>query len=132
VGEAKRREAYDTLDGGPRSGDRIALELCTFEPGPAIVMSADRSALAALRELCLRMHRRPTPICGACDYEFEFGELPPLIYFTRPAFPKADDYMAIMGAICRGCARLPHEKLMQGLVSYLREIKPDIEILRRQ
>jgi len=132
VGEAKRREARDTLDGGPRSGDRIALELCTFTPGPEVVMSGDGTALATIREVCLRMHRHPTPMCSACDYEFELGELPPLLYFTRPAFPKAADFMTIMGAICSRCASLPYESLVQALVSYLREVKPDVEILRRQ
>jgi len=132
MGESKRRKVHDTLDGGPLSGDRIALELCTFSPTPDALMSGDPHCLVTMRELFQRMHTRPTPLCSACDYEFEFGAWPPLAYFTRPAFPKADAYTFVSGAICAECARLPQESLMQALVKYLLEIKPDAEILRPQ
>ncbi len=78
-------------------------------------MSGDKAQIAALRELYLRMHRRPPPICSACDYEFEFGEWPPLAYLTRPAFPKANHYASIVGAICSQCALLPTRRLTQAI-----------------
>jgi hypothetical protein len=58
MGESKRRKVHDTLDGGPLSGDRIALELCTFSPTPDALMSGDPHCLVTMRELFQRMHTR--------------------------------------------------------------------------
>ena len=132
MGEAKTRKKHNTLDGGPITRDKIALELHTFSLGPDVIANGGRHALAAMREVYLWVHRRPPPVCGACDYEFKFGERPPLAYYTRPAFPKANGYTSIVGAICGRCARLPHESLIQALVEHLRQLKPDIEVLRPQ
>jgi hypothetical protein len=133
MGEAKRRKPYDTLDGGPPSSDRIAFELRTFSPGPDLFLNGDKHVLAATREVYRAMRRRPTPICSACDYEFEFSEWPPLAYYMVPAFPKADNYTIIAGAICGQCARLPNSSLRQALFHYLRAgLAPGMEILATQ
>jgi len=128
MGEANRRKAHDTLDGGPPSYDKIGLEIHIFSPGPEAIFSGDKHAVTALRKICLRMHRRPTPICAACDYEFDFGEWPPLAHFMRPAFPKADAYTIIAGAICGQCARLPPDQLTQALFKHFKDVKPDAEL----
>jgi len=71
MGEAKRRrgEAHETLDGGPPSDDKIALVLEIFDPVREAMLGGDRVHWAAIREMLVRMRRRPTPICGGCDYE---------------------------------------------------------------
>jgi hypothetical protein len=130
VGEAKRRRvAYDTLDGGPPSDDRIVVQLEAFAPLRGVV-GDDRLYLKVMREAYARAHLRPTPICGACDYEFAFGECPPLLYCTRPFIAKGESHTVISGAICPQCAALPADDLMQALSAHLREVKPDIALLQ--
>ena len=96
MGEAKRRRAHETLDGGPPSDEPIALTVEVFSPWRE-ALGEDRLYWTAIREMMKRAHCRPTPICGACDYEFAVGETPPLMYSTRPFIPKADTCQFICG-----------------------------------
>jgi hypothetical protein len=127
MGEAKRREAYDTLDGGPPSDAPMVMSLDFFEPFDAI-LGQDRIRWQAVREAGIRSRRRPTPICGACDYEFALGEAGQLLYAVRPFMPKADSYQIIGGAICRRCAALPPEEMTGAVVGHLRAILPNVEL----
>ena len=130
MGEARRRrEAHETLDGGPPSDDKIAMTLEVFDPLREAVQSADRLRWSAIREMCARSHRRPTPICGGCDYEFALGEAPRLLFCTRPFIAKGEDFKFVAGAICPRCAALPTEALMAALMTNLRAVKPDAALV---
>jgi hypothetical protein len=98
-----------------------------FSPFEAI-LSEDRLRWQAVREISIRSLRRPTPICGACDYEFALGEAPQLLYAIRPFMPKADSYQFVAGAICRRCAALPTEEMTGVVVGHLRVILPGVEL----
>jgi hypothetical protein len=50
MGEAKRRAAHDTLDGGPPSDDRIVLMLDVFDPMPAM-LGLDGTASGAPQDI---------------------------------------------------------------------------------
>jgi hypothetical protein len=131
MGEAKRRRAYDTLDGGPPSDDRIVLEVEIFDPLQAM-LALDDDALrrTAIRECAKRAYQRPTPICVACDYEFGCGEPPTALYCTRPMFPKGEAFTFVCGAICPRCAsQRPDDELAAAIVGYLRTAKPDLTIV---
>ena len=123
-GEAKRR-AQETLAGGAPSEDRIALQIEVFSPGDL----SDRVRLVAAREIIERLEQRLTPICGACEREFGYREMPAALYCTRPMFPKGEAFIFICGAICPQCASRPTDELMTAVVSYLRAVKPDITIV---
>jgi hypothetical protein len=92
------------------------------------LLSDDVTRLTAIRETYRRAHRRPTPLCSACDYEFRIGECPSLMYCTRPIIAKAEEYLFIAGAICPQCALKSNDRLMEDIVGYLRRVKPDITI----
>jgi hypothetical protein len=127
MGEARRRRrAYDTLDGGPPSDEKIAIQLEVFSP-LVEAWGEDRLYWSAIREMQVRIHRWPTPICGACDYEFSVGEFPPLLYCTRPFIAKAEEFQFIAGAICPRCADLPTDTLPKTIMRHLCEVKPDLE-----
>jgi hypothetical protein len=126
MGEAKRRA---TLDGGAPSDDRIVLMLDVFNPLEAMLAMNDQARLAAVSECKQRAHQRPTPICAACDYEFDYGQPPALLFITNPMLPKGKSCTGISGMICRRCAALPHDELMSAVLGYLRAAKPDIEIV---
>src|ERR1700722_18054873 len=123
MGEAKRRrgEAHKTLDGGEPSDAKVAFTLEIFSPLREAVQGDDRLYWSAIREMAVRSHRRPTPLCGACDYEFGFGEAPPLLFCTRPFIPKAETHVFVAGAICPRCAALPTDALMAAVMKHLRE-----------
>lgn len=131
MGEARRRRrgAHETLDGGPPSDHRIALMLEIFDPVREVMLGGDPHYLAAICEMLVRMLRRPTPICGGCDYEFGVGEAPPLMFCTRPYIAKAEAYQLLSGVICPRCAALPTDALLQRLMGYLRKIKPDAALV---
>jgi hypothetical protein len=128
MGEAKRKRTHDTMDGGSPSDAKTAFQLEVFNPLEAMLGGDDRLRLAATREAYLRSQKRPTPVCGACDYEFGCGESPPLLYCTRPMFPKAENFQFICGAICPRCAARSNDELFLAIVGYLRKIIPDAEI----
>jgi hypothetical protein len=106
--DASGREAHAALEEGPPSGDRIALQmeifsaLQEFSGGDPVYREAIRLAFA-------RSHRRPAPICGACDYEFDLGEAPELLYVVRPF----EAYRLITGSICGECAALMPDALVR-------------------
>jgi|HubBroStandDraft_6_1064221.scaffolds.fasta_scaffold1000781_2 uncharacterized CHY-type Zn-finger protein len=129
MGEARRRRAADTLDGGPPSDEKIALQIDVFDPLQAICACDDKIRLAAIRETASRAFRRPTPICGACDYEFGYGEPPAALFCLRPMFPKGEAFTFLSGVICRRCAGRPSDELMTALVTHLRALKPDATII---
>ena len=126
MGESKRRAAHDTLDGGPLSDDQIMLQVEAFDP----MQPLDALRGKAAREVLKRLFSSRTPICGACDYEFGYGERPLALYCTRPMFPKAEAFVFVCGAICPQCAVRPHDELMVAITSYLHAIKPDITIVQ--
>ena len=128
MGEARRR-AHDTLDGGPPSDDRIVLQLDIFHPLEAMLAMNDKVRLGAVIECKQYAHRRPTPICGTCDYEFRYGQPPALLFVTRPMFPKGESLACVSGMICQSCAALPMDELGAAIVSYLRAIKPDVAVV---
>jgi hypothetical protein len=123
------RPRFGTLDGGRPSNAKIALQIEVFPPLQA-VLGGDELYLSAIGEMLGRLHRRPTPVCGACDYEFAPGEFPPLLFATRPFIPKVSNHAFIAGVICPHCADLPIEVLMAALIEHLRLVKPDITILQ--
>lgn len=129
MGELKRRAAHGTLDGGPPSDDRIVLQVDIFHPLEAMQAMNDKIRLGAVRACHERSHRRPTPICGACDYEFEYGQPPALLFVTRPMFPRGESLAGISGMICPRCAARPADELGSSIVSHLRAVKPDIAIV---
>ena len=128
MGEAKRRRAYHTLDGGAPSDDRIMLLIDVFDVFDAL-RKTDLVRLSAIVEVHKRAHRRPAPLCSACDYEFGYGEAPAAMYCTRPMFPKGDAFTFIAGAICPRCADRRPDELVAAIVGYLRKIKPDAAIV---
>ena len=101
--EAKRRSSHDTLDGGPPSDERILLQVDLFDA----VDEIDRVRRVAMVEAHKAAHRRPTPICAACEYEFGYGEPPAALYCMRPVFPKGEAFTLIAGAICPRCQKPP-------------------------
>jgi hypothetical protein len=125
VGEARRRKAYDTLDGGPPSDDKIVLQVEVFDPWDL----SDRLRHTAALEVIEKLERGPTPICGACEYEFGRREMPAALYCLRPMFPKAEAYTFVGGAICPQYAALPTNELMEAILCYWRSIKPDATIV---
>lgn len=140
MGEAKRRRgpspfgkssggSGDTLDGGAPSDAKIALQIDVFDPLQAIFECDDKIRLAAIRESATRAFRRPTPVCGACDYEFGYGEPPAALFCVRPMFPKGEAFTLLSGPICPRCLVRPAAELMTALVGYLREVKPDATIV---
>jgi hypothetical protein len=70
----------------------------------------------AIRAAFVRSQRLPASICGACDYEFDLGEAPELLYIAKP---KAE-----AGWICEDCALLAPDALVRALGERLRIIKP--------
>jgi hypothetical protein len=130
MGEANRRRAgaRDTLDGGEPSDDRIVLIVDVFNAFDAL-KEPDRVRQAAMVEVHKRAHQRPTPICSACDYEFDYGEPPAALYCTRPMFPKGDVFIFISGMICPRCASRRPDELISAIVGYLRKAKPDLTII---
>lgn len=126
MGEANRRRAYDTLDVGEPSDDRIVLMVDVFDPMQALLAMDDAARLTTVRECMTRAHRRPTPICSACDYEFGYGEPPAALYCIRPKFPKGEAFAIISGSICPRCATRGADELQTAIVSYLRKAKPDL------
>jgi hypothetical protein len=100
MGEAKRR-ARDTLDGGAPSDDRIVLQVEVFDPWDLL---NDRLRHTAALEIIEKLERGPTPICGACEHEFGYREMPAALFCTRPMFPKAKSFTFVTGAICLQCA----------------------------
>jgi hypothetical protein len=120
------KASHDTLDGGPPSNGRIVLQIDIFDPLEAMLAMDDEIRLAALLECEKRTYQRPTPICGACDYEFGYGQPPTLLFITRPVFPKSENYVGISGMICQRCAARPASELGAAIVSCLRAVKPDV------
>jgi hypothetical protein len=120
------KASHDTLDGGPPSNGRIVLQIDIFDPLEAM---DDEIRLGALVECQKRAHQRPTAICGACDYEFGYGQPPALLFITRPVFPKSENHVGISGMICQRCAALPTGELGAAIVGCLRAVKPDITIV---
>jgi hypothetical protein len=127
MGEAKRKHA--TLDGGPPSNGRIVLQIDIFDPLEAMLAMDDEIRLAALLECQKRAHQRPTAICGACDYEFSYGQPPALLFITRPVSPKSENHVGISGMICQRCAARPASELGAAIVSRLRAVKPDVTVV---
>jgi hypothetical protein len=125
MGEANRRK-WDTLDGGPPSDDKIALQVEIFDPRQA---SDDRLRRVTMAEPVKWAFQRPTPVCVACTYEFGFGERPTALFHTRPMFPKSKAFTLISGAICPQCAARPTDELMAAIIGYLRAIKSGITIV---
>ena len=74
MGEAKRKHvaAGDTLDGGAPSDDRIILTVDVFDP----LGEVDPLRVVAMAKARQQAFQCPTPICGACEYEFDYGEPP--------------------------------------------------------
>ena len=126
MGEAKRRAAHDTLDGGVPSDDKIVLQLDVFDPWDLL---NDKLRHTTALEIIKKLERAPTPICGACDYEFRLREIPAALYCTRPMFPKADSFTFVGGAICSQCVARPTDELIAAITGYLRAVKPDITIV---
>ena len=124
MGEAKRRSA-GTLDGGAPSDEKIALQIDVFDPLRALFECDDKVRLAVIRESATRAFRRPTPVCGACDHQFSYGEPPAALFCLRPLFPKSEAFTVLSGPICPRCLVRPPDELMAALASYLREVKPD-------
>jgi hypothetical protein len=123
------KQRQKTLDGGPASDDKIVLAVEIIDPAQAI-FGSNRLHLAAAKATYERV-RQPTPLfCSACVYGFEPDEEPPLIFCTRPFFPKAESYRFICGAICPRCAAKPNDELMQDVTGYLRGVKPDTMIIQ--
>jgi hypothetical protein len=110
MGESKRRRAYGTFDGGPPSDTPTQINFYVVEPGdPALLAAAlfDEEAARRLKllfDLLKRFNRPPPMLCGACDHEFALPARPALLYWTEPAFPKADGFKSITGVLCAECA----------------------------
>lgn len=115
-----------TLDGGPISQTPIALVLEVFTPLEACD-SEDKLYWTTVAEMCKRLHKRPGPLCTTCDYEFKLGEIPPLLYCTRPFIPKSNDYTFISGAICPHCAEMSGKELLNAIGRALQKINPDLK-----
>jgi hypothetical protein len=128
MGERRRKKKYSTMDGGPPSDDPIVLLVETFSPLAALASADDQVHLTAIRKAYERAHKTPTPVCAACDYEFAIGELPPLLYCTKPFIPKADSFMLLTGSICRRCAGLHPERLNGAVVAFLKVSFPDLNL----
>jgi hypothetical protein len=103
--------------------------LDVFDPRQALLAMDDAARLTAVRGCMPRAHRRPTPLCSACNYEFGYGEPPAALFCTRPMFPKGDDFTTFSGMICPRCAVRPSDQLHTAIVGYLRKIKPDLTII---
>ena len=120
MGEAKRR----------KSGQSIAMEpvnhIDVFDPR-ALKDGADVVRRETVIESIKRSRMRPTPICGACDYEFTFGELPALLYAVRPFIDPGRAFQFVSGFVCRSCATDPEVAFK--IFAYLRKHNPHLQLL---
>jgi hypothetical protein len=126
MGEAKRRR--NTLDGGPPSEERVALDVEVFEPLAELAAARDPLFLEAIAFAIERAHKRPTPIGAGCDYEFRFGEAPALLFCTRPFIPEGERFQSISGQICPRCAALAPEAMWHELFARLKAVRPDLHL----
>lgn len=106
-----------TLDGGPKSDEPIVLEIYCFS-----VSSLDVNNdlhLTALEAAFRRAYQVPTPLCGACNYEFEVGEVPAMLYYTKPFIQKGRQFATIMGSICPNCAERSSRELSNAIAALI-------------
>jgi hypothetical protein len=98
-----------------------------FDPR-ALETGADRVKREAVIEGVRRSRMRPTALCGACDYEFRFGELPPRLYVVRPFIDPPPSFQFLSGFICSSCALDPGVAFK--IFAYLHEQNPDLQLLQ--
>jgi hypothetical protein len=122
-----RRQAYDTWDDGPPSDAKIALVIDIFDPLQAMFGDIDGPRITTIATAVEKHHQHPTPLCGACDYEFAFGEPPSLVYCVRPFIPKAPAHMIISGSICLRCAASPPDEMLTRLRAELHKFMPSAD-----
>jgi hypothetical protein len=125
MGEAKARRARYTMDGGPPSPNRVAMQVEVFDPRQAADDSVHRTAVEGIAK---RIRRRPAPLCTTCDYEFSHGEWPAAAYCMRALTLKSENFSIISGMICSQCVKRPPNELLTALADALRRMKPDIVV----
>jgi hypothetical protein len=122
MGESKRRQTFKTLDGGPPSDEKILLDVEIFNPFN--MDYSNKYQRMSRTEVTKRIFQRPTPVCGACDYEFQYAERPPLIFCIKPFIPRGNDYQLVVGIFCSDCAALSKDELFRKLHNQLRKSSP--------
>lgn len=96
TGEAKaKRRSHDTLDGGAPGNDKIVLLVDIFDP--LDVFKDDNGVrFISMSEAFNRSCQHPTPVCGACEYEFGYGKPPAALFCTRPMFPRDEAFLVYL------------------------------------
>jgi hypothetical protein len=117
MGEKKRRAM--TLE--PVS------QLEVFDPR-APETGADRVKREAVIQSIARVRQRPTAICGACDYEFRFGELPARLYVLRPFTDPDEPFEFLSGFVCRSC--VDDADLVEKIFGNIRKHNPHLQLLQ--
>jgi hypothetical protein len=126
--------AHLTLDGGPLTADRIMLELCLFSPITAgfLNLAENDPKRSAFISVYNAMHRRPAPVCAACGHQFEYADMPPIAFYTKPAFPKGDHWGFMAGVVCWDCSAMTTERLQAEILQSLKTADPKISLARLQ
>ena len=113
MGEAKRRQHYNTLDGGPPSNEKIVVEVVIFDPLRFLLQlpsqPLDETAgqyAAVMKSMYDRSFDRSQAkmLCSCCDYEFRYGQAPALMGYLRPFIAKGPCWTSLTGGICHSCA----------------------------
>ena len=98
MGEAKaKRRMHKTIDGGPPSKDRVAMQIEIFDPRQALVEDADDNLrMTAVAEAAKRVRRSPAPLCTTCDTEFSHGEWPAALYCLRALTLEGENFSTLV------------------------------------
>lgn len=102
-------------------------QLEVFDPR-APETGADRVKREAVIQSIERVRQRPTAICGACDYEFRFGELPARLYVLRPFMDPEKPFEFLSGFVCRSC--VDHADLVERIFENIRKHNPHLQLLQ--
>ena len=102
-------------------------QLEVFDPR-ALGGNADQVQREAVIRSIERVRQRPTAICGACDYEFRFGELPARLYVLRPFIDPGEAFEFLSGFVCRSCVDEP--ELLAKIFGNIRKHNPHLQLLQ--
>lgn len=82
---------------------------------------------AALTAGYRRSFQRPTPVCGACDFEFPIGLAPALMYVLRPLFPPQRAVTLLSGFLCGECAQ--REDVAERIFAIIHKSNPHLRLV---
>lgn len=121
MGEARRKK----VDRGVYMGRAAVIEV--FDPlSPK--NRDDPTRVSAMIEGARRLRTRPTQLCGACDYEFSFGEIPTMLYIVKPFITSDQPFQFVSGFVCFSCSRNP-DQISENVFINLRKGNPHIVLV---